>query len=383
MRILILFGFVLLFVTCKSPVEPIGKDVELLWKIYDDNPDFLDGRITSLSGSVISDGSYFYFHNGVEDDNSRIYKISFDGKIVKVSDAIGRFDNSVLLEANDKLYTSLGNRKGIYCLDKKTLKVLWNTTSSRSSAPLIAIDASTLYEMTGYSVKAYNIETGTEIWETKEKVGISNKQIGIDDDRLYVSTVANREDGYLYFINKHNGEIEKIIVLPFIEEYNAQFGGAYRGGTRIYNGSVFVGCHNWHIYSFDKETGKKNWEFIADAPISVPLKISDGILYTGTLNGSLYALDANSGKMKWQHKTFGSFFEFPQLYKDQIAFCNGEFYTFNKNGNIIEYLKWTEKNPYYYHNINVNSNGQVLVQAYQDEEGNDNDKSLLISLQLN
>jgi len=383
MKKLVFFISIMLFVTCKSPVEPIGKNIEVLWKIYDDNPDFIDSRIFSGEGSIVSDENFFYFHNGMEDDNSRIYKISFDGKIVKVSDAIGRFEDSVLLEANDKLYVSLGKRRGIHCLDKNTLEVLWNTPSQRSSATLIANDALTLYEMTGYSVKAYDLNTGTELWETKEKVGISIKQIGIDDDRLYVSTIANREDGFLYYINKHNGEIQKKIILPFIEEYDAQFGGVYRAGTTVYKNSVIVGCNNWHVYSFDKETGEKKWEFIADAPLSVPITISDDILYTGTLNGSLYALDVNTGKMQWKHRTYGSFAEFPQLYKDKIAFCNGEFYTFNKSGNILEHLKWTESNPYYYNNIKVNSNGQMLVLAYQDEVGNDNDKSLFISIQLN
>lgn len=64
----------------------------------------------------------------------------------------------------------------------------------------------------------------------------------------------------------------------------------------IYKSSVFVSSDNRIVYSLDKETGKKNWEFQADAPVKATPVLFKDALYIATTNGTLYKIDRQYGK---------------------------------------------------------------------------------------
>lgn len=302
------FLFALLFlVSCDTSVETKEEEKLFLWKLWEDDPDYPEEEIFGGPGGIISDDEYFYFHNTHNSATGRVYKISLDGKVAGCSDIIGMKGFSPLLISGDKLYSSV-LREGIYCLDKNTLNVIWKIPGFNDPGNLIAVDEKKLYESTGYSVIAYDKITGEKIWETGSRVGIARGRMGIDEDRIYLADFGWHKDGHLYFIDKETGKVERKITVPYLEEYNAQFGGAYRGGTLVYNDKVIVGAQNWHIYAFNKHTGDKEWEFIADAPVSVPLTISNGILFTGTLNSTVFAIDPETGIQRWKYHEFGSFF---------------------------------------------------------------------------
>lgn len=280
----VLFLYIIFFSSCcKNPVTPGSTRLKYLWEISENDPLFVDSILSPFSVAFAADNNSFYFHNSAFADNSRMYKISDQGEIIKYSQPIGFHNATSLLLSKDMLYTS-SNYKGVYCLNKNSMEVIWHHPNQSGLGDMLVNESMYLYKLGQFSVSCLDINTGNKYWETAID-GIVNGQGDVDDKYLYFSTINVRKDGYLYYINKLTGSIEKKIILPYIEENDAQFGGAGDAGTIEMADKVYSGSTNWYIYCHGKNTGKLVWEFLGDAPIQTDLIISDGLLYAGTLNG--------------------------------------------------------------------------------------------------
>jgi outer membrane protein assembly factor BamB len=64
--------------------------------------------------------------------------------------------------------------------------------------------------------------------------------------------------------------------------------------------TVFSGCSDGKLYTFDAQTGTKGWVFAAGSKIQSSPSIAGGAVFFGTWDGHLYALDARTGKLLWK-----------------------------------------------------------------------------------
>lgn len=69
--------------------------------------------------------------------------------------------------------------------------------------------------------------------------------------------------------------------------------------------TVFAGCNDGRLYTFDKETGKKGWTFETGGKVQSSPSVANGVVYFGSWDGNLYALDAASGNLLWKHSLGG------------------------------------------------------------------------------
>ncbi len=67
-------------------------------------------------------------------------------------------------------------------------------------------------------------------------------------------------------------------------------------------GTVYAGCNDGKLYTFDAKNGVKGWTFDAGDKIQSSPSIADGMVYFGSWNGNLYGLDAASGKKKFEYE---------------------------------------------------------------------------------
>jgi outer membrane protein assembly factor BamB len=386
MKLLILFILAILCSCEDNPVKPENEILELLWKIEASDPAFLDGEISSGTGSFVTDNEAFYFHNTNGRYNSRVYKISFNGEIEKSSPVIGMHNiTKPIYIIDNKLFTTT-TWNGIYCLDKSSLGILYKIEPPIEIHEKFIVDNEKIYYSHGASLRARPLNNGLDFWLTEMKTVIPG-QMAVDDSTVYVPTVSNRnQDGFLYFVNKFTGEIKHSAVLPFIEEYNAQMGGSSPAGTVEFGDYVYVGAENWFVYCFDKKTGEKVWEYQLDSPSASPLVISDGMLFTATLNSSCYAIDIYSGDLVWHHyDRTSSFLLTPAVYKEYVVFTNGSsLIVFNKNtGKVVTRLDSSTNESIFYFEICVNKHGQFIVGASQPNGSQSEWETLFMSFQLN
>jgi outer membrane protein assembly factor BamB len=90
----------------------------------------------------------------------------------------------------------------------------------------------------------------------------------------------------------------------------------------VADGVVYLSSYDGHVYALSAESGKKQWQFPADAAKGGEAKadaastptlspgsfsyaqpvISEGVLYIGNLDGNMYALNVADGSLKWVFK---------------------------------------------------------------------------------
>ena len=73
--------------------------------------------------------------------------------------------------------------------------------------------------------------------------------------------------------------------------------------STIWNGVVYVGSWDHHLYAINAKTGKLKWKFETKDRIEASPVISKGVVYIGSTDCYLYAIDAKTGELKWKFKT--------------------------------------------------------------------------------
>lgn len=87
-------------------------------------------------------------------------------------------------------------------------------------------------------------------------------------------------------------------------------GSILTSSPAIVDGIVYIGTRDesnskYHaIHAVDLKTGKKLWQFKANAQVQSSPAVEDGVVYASTVRGTLYALEAKTGDLIWK-KTIG------------------------------------------------------------------------------
>lgn len=99
-----------------------------------------------------------------------------------------------------------------------------------------------------------------------------------------------------------------------------------------FNGLVYVGSYDHHLYTIDDKTGLSNWSFqTGDSIISKPV-IYQGVTINYVLFGSndqyLYCLNAQTGELIWKYRTHGSVMSDPIIEQNMVIFGSGDGYIY-------------------------------------------------------
>lgn len=72
-----------------------------------------------------------------------------------------------------------------------------------------------------------------------------------------------------------------------------------------YNGLVYFGSEDKHIYALDSKTGKQQWTYATAGAVNSSPVIAGNKIYVLSMDGFLYSLDATTGKLIWRFQTEG------------------------------------------------------------------------------
>ncbi len=102
----------------------------------------------------------------------------------------------------------------------------------------------------------------------------------------------------------------------------------YLSSPVVYEGAVYFGSGDGHLYALDALTGALKWKFRTGSVVHASPAIANGTVFVGSWDGYLYALEAVSGKSRWRFQAgtdpqFGN----QQGFQSSPAFADGIVYT--------------------------------------------------------
>ena len=317
--------------TCGFITGPEDSQLHLLWK--KELP--VESTIAFPSGIAI-DGNTLYF----ADDYSKMYMINTDGSGFKEAHLPNGSTFGVPVIWGNLVVVGTSNAgpivryAGIYAFNKLTLETMWAKTHFIWTG-VPAIDEMYVYATDLDKVYAFDKTSGRQVW-SQTIFGKNVYNPVIEGGRLYFATGSIfKRDGYLYCLDKYNGEIVFQDTLPYMPD-RSQFGGS-PAGVEIWRDYVYVPADNRNLYCFNKHTGALVWKFLADAPMETPPRLSEGIVYTGSLNRTVYAINAKTGVPLWSYQARASIgSNAPQFYKNYVLLEDQNILIFDKkSGKLI------------------------------------------------
>jgi len=212
----------------------------------------------------------------------------------------------------------------IYALDMDSGDVVWNVSSEDLGDTLAIGSSPAYYKGILYVVAEYENPSSGALWaidaETGEIIHVDDRMWGQAHpsptiDLEYGRLISGSNDGAVYcwkfpcleFDWKFqtgpeggpNGE-------PKADgEFN--LGAEVKGTAPTFDGRVYVGSWDNHLYCLDVETGDELWSFeagniVMSNPAADP---NEGVVYVGSSDHFVYALDAETGEELWSRDVGG------------------------------------------------------------------------------
>ncbi len=217
--------------------------------------------------------------------------------------------------AQDAMFRSNPEHTGVYASQplSQFTRIKWqfHTAGQVFSSP--AISNGVLYVgSSDHFLYALDLSSGTQKWKFKTESRITSSP-AVAQGLVYVASY----DGNLYAVDVLTGQ-EK---WKFKTEGEHRFAAKHLHGASpvaetmpdpfdfylsspvVWNGAVYFGSGDTHIYALDASSGKLKWKFQTGNVVHASPAISAGVLYVGSWDSYFYALDAATGAEKWRFKT--------------------------------------------------------------------------------
>jgi outer membrane protein assembly factor BamB len=174
-------------------------------------------------------------------------------------------------------------------------------------------------QMPGYETACFDIYTGTQLWKLKG-IGMSHVTIaygnlyGFYGNRLYCIGGEPKDWtlGLEGDVNTGRAAIGQQGPNDIsTPKWTFQTGGDVSSSPAVVKGKVYVGSHDKNWYCLDAYTGAKIWNFTIGWFVRSSAAVAGGRLYTGADDGYFYCLDANTGAQIWKTSAGG---HFPNLF---------------------------------------------------------------------
>jgi outer membrane protein assembly factor BamB len=95
----------------------------------------------------------------------------------------------------------------------------------------------------------------------------------------------------------------------------------------IYDGVIYVGSRDHHLYAIDSKTGLEKWKFKAENTVYSPV-IVNGIAYVDSSDNHLYAINCANGIEKWRFKTNSEISGIPLVQHNIVYFSCEDHYLY-------------------------------------------------------
>jgi eukaryotic-like serine/threonine-protein kinase len=227
---------------------------------------------------------------------------------------------------------------GLYAIDEGTGKERWkfDTQEPISSSPAVAngVVYFLSYDGVFYALSA---DSGTVRWtfatggerrfEAKGIHGLTPGDQNIPDPMdLFLSSAAVF-NGRVYF-GSSDGHLYALDAATGVVQWTFSTSDVVHASPAIANNTVYVGSWDGSLYAVDAETGLQRWRFQAGTdPVyhnqvgfQSSAAVRDGTVYVGCRDGHVYALDATTGKKKWDYSTSQSWVNGTPALSDSLVY---------------------------------------------------------------
>lgn len=239
-------------------------------------------------------------------------------------------DEKLLIEfsasiAGDKLFVGADNYY-MYCLDKKTGKLLWRfkTGGPIDTSPAIHNDKLFIGSFDG-NMYCLDVNDGSVIWSTNVGTEIESSPAVFNDNVYFGAT-----DGKVYALKVSDGSI--------VWKYDTGDGIKFSTAPAIYENKVYIASYNSFVYSLDAKTGKPLWKAKTGAAMYSSPAVSKGRVIIGNSDKNVYAFDADDGSVIWTYTTGHEIYSSPAIAngKVYIGSLDNKLYCLDfENGNKI------------------------------------------------
>jgi outer membrane protein assembly factor BamB len=216
---------------------------------------------------------------------------------------------STPLVSGNKIFIGSAD-KNLYCLDASTGKLIFKYQSNDWLRARPVATTSNVY-FAAVNGDLHNIDFSgkkpKEVWTKRiGKHGIY-ADLAISGDKL----ILNNSDLYSYCIDLKKGAIlwRFSVIKSFHEKDGYRVltdqiagGGYYQSKPTAADGKIFIGTPSRFVYAMDAETGKEIWKYEVGAAISGAPVFDNDKIYIGQQGGEddFYCLDAQTGKLIWK-----------------------------------------------------------------------------------
>ena len=203
--------------------------------------------------------------------------------------------NAVMFRGNSQ-HTGVYDGKGGFPVQKERWR--FKTGNVNRSTPAVAGGVVYVGSHTG-NLYAIDAKTGAANWVTQLGGEISSSP-AVADGMVFVGN-----DAGFYALDAKSGERRWTMktgeVAPFAHRWDY-----FQSSPTYFEGVVYFGSADGHIYAVVAKTGNVLWKFKTEGRVRTSPALADGVLYCGSMDGNLYALDAKTGQLKWKFKTAGN-----------------------------------------------------------------------------
>ena len=176
-----------------------------------------------------------------------------------------------------------------------------------------AIHGNVLYVgSTGGMLYALDREAGTEKWKFAAKARIASSP-AVAGGLVFFGAF----DGNLYALDEATGQVKWTFKTAGEHRFSANHlhgsqpatevmpdpFDCYLSSPLVWNGAVYFGSGDGHVYAVDAQTGGLKWKFKTGDVVHASPAMADGVVFIGSWDSYFYALDAASGALKWKFKT--------------------------------------------------------------------------------
>jgi outer membrane protein assembly factor BamB len=201
----------------------------------------------------------------------------------------GRISTQPVLSSDAKLV--VGSHDGVlYAIDPDSAEVAWrlNTGDRIYTTPLVAPDG-TLYAGTDADRLFSVNERGRLLWA-----------LGTDSDAD--TSPARAEDGTLRFAA---GRVLYRASAELSVQWRLQLGAkVFSSPLVLEDGTTVVGCQDDKVYAVDA-SGAVRWSAETGGDVDATPAHYDGVVYVGSDDGHVYALSARDGRRRWRTRVGG------------------------------------------------------------------------------
>lgn len=208
----------------------------------------------------------------------------------------------------------------IYGFDINTGKLVWQSQGDGPQGyAAITTDGERLYTGTGGSYYG-SFDIATQKKSGDISGGHQARQfmsMTVEGDKLYIpvtmrgavmclnSAAKNQYDGRKWYTAMLDGQLAMEL------NQGGSFGYEIFTDLAVNDTTVFSGCNDGKLYTFDKVTGKKGWTFETGDKVQSSPSVANGAVYFGSWDGNLYAVDAASGELLWKQPLGGRIISSP------------------------------------------------------------------------